>query len=104
MTPGGMTGSAHSARATARAPDGPMTANRAGDAVGAPGARTPWMRTICRLVTAAVSWHSTPCAEPGLVPGAAGDPEACAGAAPAVPAAGARTLPHAVSRNEPSTT
>src|SRR5215472_18861062 len=106
MAPRGMAGSAHSARATARAPAGPMAANLLGSAVCACGTRGPGMRTICRRVTEAVSWHSVAITEPALVPvpDADGEPEAPAGAAPAVPAAGAGTLPHAASRSEPSTT
>ena len=41
MTPRGMSGSAHSARATARAPAGPMAANPLEIAVGACGTRGP---------------------------------------------------------------
>ena len=81
-----------------------MATDPLGNAVRTWGTRTPWMRTICRLVTVLVSWHKAAIAEPVPALDTGGEPEARVGAAPALLAAGARTLPHAASRSEPSTT
>ena len=56
-TPPGIGGSAHSARATARARAGLFTVIWSGNAICNTGTRATWLRTISRPVTGAVARH-----------------------------------------------